>query len=784
MRTSSCVLIVSLLLSYCYAAIAIICDLTDCGYHEVEVSLILVLGILERVMLGNTGLQQDNALLIFARFLAKVRIESFHNSVARSIIITKYADKMLSVSGQCLRDRLSIGVGSSKSSTVHQIAITNCWDRPCFTTYLLICLRQPHIHNLVITHVANQYLAGSLIASKSKGTLPKTFKTHFFVIPGHTMAIDEQFDPKNPEDVSTVIRELFKSTSAEFTTSDLVVWNIPDLLAYIANHMTAVQQDIPSYPADSTNSSQQTVAAEKKGLWVLRCLILRDIHVFHVNMAVRAMANVPSLGDFNESACEFVCQNIPHGTFAGTTPLAVAVVFDPRFDFTPITSTSGYQTLRSIALPVVVWYMLTTFGIPMNRYANHKEEAEVVQALIVNNNLHKQVQLPELLRRLIWGKDFNIFQLATGPAATTTMWDICTNPAEDAGQNTGAPLQHTSLPRPSSQPVDHLSKKPRNDSAPTEVSNNTHEGEGDDADDASSSHGGYQEDENEDNDGYKEVEDEDNDLNKRKKRAMANANHGVGGDDADDASSHHDNDDQQEEEEYVLISKTNPASNAKRRKKAVCSQPEEEPTMDGRGIYNDIGIDIIPPRLPPINNEAVLRALAMNFVNVDVAVLRSSKLPVCGSFKLFEKNVQIIHGVTSGFVPDQFKIFASSGIYKLGFKPQNGSNSSSHMALIRNDQWICCMTGLKLTGNVIHFESLAYHLPDNKTVLLCHAFQMFCYMLAATFREVSQSAYCMESVDLNVSCATKQQLNILKTIHGSQLDGGNSHFVCGTATWE
>jgi len=115
-------------------------------------------------------------------------------------------------------------------------------------------------------------------------------------------------------------------------------------------------------------------------------------------------------------------------------------------------------------------------------------------------------------------------------------------------------------------------------------------------------------------------------------------------------------------------------------------------------------------------------------------------------------------------------------MYKLGFKPQKGGLSSSHMALLRNDQWICCMTNLKLVGNVIKFDSLAYHLPESKTCLLCYAFQIFCYMLAATFREV-------ESVEVNVSCATKKQLGNLMTIIGSQLVD-NSIFVCGPSTWK
>jgi len=100
----------------------------------------------------------------------------------------------------------------------------------------------------VITHLASQYISDSLISSKGKGTIAKTFKTLYMVIPWDTMALREQFDPKKSEDVSSVIRELYKSTSADYITSDLVVWNIPVLLAYIANHMTAVQQDIPRYP--------------------------------------------------------------------------------------------------------------------------------------------------------------------------------------------------------------------------------------------------------------------------------------------------------------------------------------------------------------------------------------------------------------------------------------------------------------------------------------------------------------------------------------------------------
>ena len=440
-------------------AIAIICYLTECGYHEVEVSLILVLGILERLMLQNTSTgsqQQDNPLLIFARFLGKVRIESIEKNATRNDITKKYADEMLSrTAGDCLRNRLAIGVGSSLSPAVYQIAITHCRDRPDFTTTSLLWLRQPHIHNLMITTRASQYLTESLTAPKSKGTVAKSVKTFRFVIPGHTMAIDELFNPENPEDVSTVFRELCKITLAKHVPSELVVWNIPDLLPYIANHMTAVQQDIPPYPVDSSSRSQQTAVAAEKGLWVLRCLILRDADYYHNKMAVRAMENVPSRGEFDDRACEFVFHNIPRGTFCGTTPRAVAVVFDPTFDFTHFRSIiSGYQTLRSLALPVVVWYMLMTFGFPLKNYSTDKVEDDVIDALSNNNNLNQLGQLPEPLRRLIWGKDFNIFQSAAGTAAV--VWDICANPAKNTA---GAPLNYAGLSRPASQPVSHLSKK-------------------------------------------------------------------------------------------------------------------------------------------------------------------------------------------------------------------------------------------------------------------------------------------------------------------------------------
>jgi hypothetical protein len=81
-------------------------------------------------------------------------------------------------------------------------------------------------------------------------------------------------------------------------------------------------------------------------------------------------------------------------------------------------------------------------------------EDDVIDALSNNNNLNQLGQLPEPLRRLIWGKDFNIFQSAAGTAAV--VWDICANPAKNTA---GAPLNYAGLSRPASQPVSHLSKK-------------------------------------------------------------------------------------------------------------------------------------------------------------------------------------------------------------------------------------------------------------------------------------------------------------------------------------
>ncbi len=163
-------------------------------------------------------------------------------------------------------------------------------------------------------------------------------------------------------------------------------------------------------------------------------------------------------------------------------------------------------------------------------------------------------------------------------------------------------------------------------------------------------------------------------------------------------------------------------------------------------------------------------------------VRRSHELPVCGSFKSFknsiEENSETIDRIRNGFQIGKFNTFATSGIYKLAFKPANGGISSNHMALLRNDQWILCMTPFNsnLTNNVIQFDSLACHLPDSKLFLLCNAFQMFCYMLAATFQEV-------HSVKLDVEHATPEQIANLKTIRGSKLVG-TTMFVCGPDTWE
>jgi hypothetical protein len=192
-------------------------------------------------------------------------------------------------------------------------------------------------------------------------------------------------------------------------------------------------------------------------------------------------------------------------------------------------------------------------------------------------------------------------------------------------------------------------------------------------------------------------------------------------------------------------------------------------------------LDKPQPRPPPINTIGFLAAFAKNFRDVDVKVPRSPKLPVCGSFRSFKdsinlNNTQTIDGVRYGFPIDKFHTFATSGIYKLAFKPGNGGLGSDTMALLRNDQWILCMAKFNLTNNVIKFDSLAWLLPDNKLFLLRNAFQMFCYMLAATFQEV-------HSVKCNVELATPEQLANLKTIRGSELVN-NTMFVCGPDTWE
>ena len=258
--------------------------------------------------------------------------------------------------------------------------------------------------------------------------------------------------------------------------------------------------------------------------------------------------------------------------------------------------------------------------------------------------------------------------------------------------------------------------------------------------------------------------------------ASSNDNHGGGG---DDASSHDGNDalqeEEEEEEENVLISRTNKASNEKRWKKKLCSQPEEEAEFVN---------EIAQPRPPSISTIGFLAAFAKDFLDVRVEVPRSSKLPVCGSFKSFNESIklnnrQTIVGVRYGFPIDKFHTFATSGIYKLAFKPKNGEHGSDTMALLRKDQWILCMTLFHShsTNNVIQFDSLAWLLPDNKLFLLRNAFQMFCYMLAATFQEV-------HSVKCNVELATPEQLANLKTIHGSELVNNNTMFVCGPDTWE
>ena len=516
-------------------------DLTDYGYHEVEVSLILVLHILESFMLQTKGLQQDDPLLIFARFLGKVRIESCDNNPKRNVLTKKYADEMLAPT---LRNRLTIGIGHVLSSTVHQIAITYCQDRPMFTILTLLWLRQPHIHYVIMTTLASQYLTESLTTFNGKGTVSKTFRVNNFVIPGQTVTIDEKFNHQKPEDVFTVIRELFNIASTKQRSSPFLVWNKPTLLAYIAN-MTAVQHDLPPYPGDSTHRSQSSNEVVEKGLWALRCLIIRDIDYFHNNMVMRAMGNVPSFGDFVDGACEFVCHNVPSGTFTKLTPRAVAVVFNPAYDFGPLKSTSAYPTLRSFVLPLVAWYMLVTFGVQIHQYSPNNLEDDVIDALRKNNNL---CQLPEQLTMLIWGKDFNIFQVGGGATTTsTTTWDICANPSKDAvDNNAGAPRNFVSLPRPASQGGVISSIGVRSSNKAKKAT-----------------------------------------CTKRKAAALLEDDHHAG--EGDDVSSD-DYDYVQEEEEELKLNRSNTVTTNKRKKQhnLFLSQDDQEAELDENGIYNDI----------------------------------------------------------------------------------------------------------------------------------------------------------------------------------------------------
>lgn len=191
-------------------------------------------------------------------------------------------------------------------------------------------------------------------------------------------------------------------------------------------------------------------------------------------------------------------------------------------------------------------------------------------------------------------------------------------------------------------------------------------------------------------------------------------------------------------------------------------------------------LDVLQLPPPPHSNTIGFSdAFDVDFLTVNARVHRSLLHPLCRSFTSFQTLIKLrreefIHGLQPGFPFDKYKTFATSGIYKLAFRPSKGQNVSQ-MALLRNDQWILCMADLQFRNDFIHFGSLACHLPANKTFLLCHVFQMFCYMLATTFPEVTL-------VKFDSTNATKSQLANLKKIPGSQFV--NPCFVCGRETWE